>query len=996
MNAKDQERAAKEFSAFWKDKGYEKGQSQIFWTSLLRSVFGISKPETFIRFEDRVMLDHTSFIDGYIPSTHVLIEQKGINKDLRAKIKQSDGTFLTPFQQAKRYSAELPYSDRPRWIVISNFAELHVYDMEKPSGEPQVIKLADLSKEYHRLQFLVQTDADVVAQEQEISVKAGELVGKLYDELWKGYKDPTSEHALKSLNVLCVRLVFCLYAEDAGLFGRKAIFHDYLAINRDKPFAVRKAILELFEMMNTKEEDRDPYDDSPASEFPYVNGNLFADTDKLEIPAFTPEIVELLLTEASEGFDWSGISPTIFGAVFESTLNPETRRKGGMHYTSVENILKVINPLFMDGLNTEFAEIMQTKQVAARDRKLRAFQERLGSLKFLDPACGSGNFLTETYIQLRRLENKVILELNRGGGQFDFGGEHSPVKVQINQFYGIEINDFACAVAETALWIAESQMLKETEDIIGASLEFFPLKTNTNIHEGNALRMDWTSVLPKEELSFIMGNPPFSGARFMSKEQKADLMSVFGEGWKNAGNIDYVGCWFKKAYDLMVTKPSVHTAFVATNSINQGESVPNLWGPLIKGGVHINFAWRTFRWDSEASDKAHVHCVIIGFGFGDKAEAILFDEQGHKSIVKHINAYLFEGPDCCVSGRSKPICDVPVSSYGSFALDDGNFTISAEEYDEIISKESDTAKFLRPFVGARELMHDDKRWCVWLENVSLADYSKSKIIIEKIRRVRAWRSASNRTTTKLLADTPSLFAEIRQPTQNYLAVPTVCSERRKYLPIEMLTPDVIASNQIYVIPTEDIFFFGVLSSSAHNAWMRMVAGRLEMRYRYSNAIVYNNFPWPNATDAQKKQIRSTAKAILMARATESGCCLAKLYDPDLMPPALSIAHQKNDRAVLQAYGLPPDATEETIVAHLMDLYTKKVAEVERREAVDAAVLKVCGKGVESVPDWLEPLRQQAMAGKLSVEDLIVQGKSLKKELNKKKGARLSKDDSTTA
>lgn len=977
MNAREQSKAAKRFADFWAGKGYEKGESQTFWLSLLRDVLGAEHPEELISFEDQVVLDHTSFIDGFIKSTHVLIEQKGLGKDLAKKIKQSDGTMLTPFQQAKRYSAELPYSDRPRWIVISNFAEFHVYDMENPSGEPQVIKLVDLPKEYHRLQFLVRTDADVVAQEQEVSVKAGELVGKLYDELLRGYDDPTSERALKSLNVLCVRLVFCLYAEDAGLFGRKAMFHDYVALNRDKPFAVRKAVLELFEMMNTKEEDRDPYDDSPAAEFPYVNGNLFADSDKLEIPRFTPEIVKLLLTEASEGFDWSGISPTVFGAVFESTLNPETRRKGGMHYTSVENILKVINPLFMDELNAEFAAVMQTKQPAARDRKLRAFQEKLGSLKFLDPACGSGNFLTETYIQLRRLENKVILELNRGVGQLDFGGEHSPVKVQINQFYGIEINDFACAVAETALWIAESQMLKETEDIIGAALDFFPLKTNTNIHEGNALRMDWTSVLPKEELSFIMGNPPFSGARFMSKEQKADLLSVFGEDWKNAGDIDYVGCWFKKAYDLMTENQQVRTAFVATNSINQGASVSNLWKPLIEGRAHIDFAWRTFRWDSEASDKARVHCIIVGFSVTNSEKgALLFDEQGRQSVVEHINAYLFDGPDCFVASRSTPLCNVPSIGIGNKPIDGGNYLFSEEDKEAFLKKEPQAGNLFRRWYGADEFLRNKPRYCLWLGDCTPSELGRLTQCKARVEAVRKFRLSSKSEGTRKLADTPTRFHVENMPAGDYIVIPEVSSERRQYVPLGFMGPNVLCSNKLRLMPAATLYHFGVLTSSVHMAWMRAVCGRLEMRYSYSVDIVYNAFVWPEVTEVQRTKIEKTAQAILDARKKYPDSSFADLYDETTMPPELRKAHRENDQAVLKAYGLPPDATEEAIVVHLMGLYTEKVAEVERREAVEAAVRKALGK--TEPPEDIEALKSKAVAGDLTLEALVEQLKAWKK------------------
>ena len=607
----EQRAAAKRFAEVWKDKGYEKGDSQPFWLSLLRDVFGVEHPEEYISFEDQVHLDHTSFIDGSIPATHVLIEQKGLDKNLRKPIKQSDGTLLNPFQQAKRYSAELPYSMRPRWIITCNFQEFLVYDMEKPTGEPESILLKDLQKEYYRLKFLVEEKNELIHHEEQISIKAGDLVGKLYDAILKQYLHPESEQSLRSLNMLCVRLVFCLYAEDADIFGDHLKFHNYL-----KGFAVkdvRRALIDLFRVLDTKPEDRDPYMDDTLASFPYVNGGLFAD-ESIEIPNLTEEIVNLLLHNASEDFDWSQISPTIFGAVFESTLNPETRRSGGMHYTSIENIHKVIDPLFLDDLREELDRIKEIKVDKLRRDKANAFQDKLASLSFLDPACGSGNFLTETYICLRRLENEVLKIRNENQIAFDTG---FLIKVSIGQFYGIELNDFAVTVAKTALWIAESQMMKETEDIVQVSLDFLPLKSYANIIEGNALRTDWESVISKEKLSFIMGNPPFVGYSLQSKEQKKDILSIYvdekGKPYKTAGKIDYVSGWYFKAAELM-QNTTICSAFVSTNSITQGEQVAGVWKPLYERfGIHINFAHRTFRWDSEASLKAHVHCVIVGF-----------------------------------------------------------------------------------------------------------------------------------------------------------------------------------------------------------------------------------------------------------------------------------------------------------------------------------------------------------------------------------------------
>ena len=683
INAKEQQKAAKEFAAFWKGKGYEKGQSQAFWMSLLRDVYGIEHPEQYISFEDQVKLDNTSFIDGYIEATHVMIEQKSIGKNLMQPIKQSDGSLLTPFQQAKRYSAELPYSKRPRWIITCNFEEFNIYDMEKPNGEPEKILLKDLPKEYYRMQFLVNTGNENLKREMEISLKAGDLVGRLYDAILKQYKNPNDSHTLKSLNMLCVRLVFCLYAEDADIFGQHEMFGRYLSQFQAKD--VRKALIELFRVLDTKPENRDPYMDDDLAAFPYVNGGLFAD-ENIEIPRFTDEIVDLLIHHASEGFDWSEISPTIFGAVFESTLNPETRRSGGMHYTSIENIHKVIDPLFLDELKAELEEIKQTKVKKTRENKLEVFRYKLSSLVFLDPACGSGNFLTETYISLRKLENEALREIHGDQMLLD-----NVINVSIGQFYGIEINDFAVTVARTALWIAESQMMKQTEEIIGRDIDFLPLKSYPNITEGNALRIDWESVVPKEKLSYIMGNPPFVGYSLQSKEQKADMLSIYvdekGKPYKTAGKIDYVAAWYFKAAKLM-EHTAVRTAFVSTNSITQGEQVAGVWKPLYdRFGIHIDFAHRTFRWDSEASLKAHVHCVIVGFSSApNKTVKRLFD-NGTDKIVDNINPFLIEAPNIFISSRNNPICNVPDMVYGNKPTDGGFLFLTPEERETAIAKE---------------------------------------------------------------------------------------------------------------------------------------------------------------------------------------------------------------------------------------------------------------------------------------------------------------------
>ena len=903
--------AAKEFAAQWAGKGYEKGQSQPFWLSLLRDVYGVEHPETFITFEDQVALDHTSFIDGFIPATHVLIEQKSLGKDLNKPIRQSDGTLLSPFQQAKRYSAELPYSQRPRWIVTCNFSQFYVYDMERPTGEPEIIELEDLEREHYRLQFLVDTGDTNIHKEMEVSLEAGRIVGVLYDALLAQYKEPECEETLKHLNALCVRLVFCLYAEDAGIFGPRNMFHNYL---QHHTADARRALMDLFEVLNTKPEDRDPYLEEDLAAFPYVNGGLFA--EKSVIPRLDETIVDLILHKASEDFDWSVISPTIFGAVFESTLNPDTRRKGGMHYTSIENIHKVIDPLFLDSLRDELAQIQEITVEKTRMAKLKAFQAKLAGLTFLDPACGSGNFLTETYLSLRRMENEVIGALHHDQITLDMD---NPIQVSINQFYGIEINDFAVTVARTALWIAESQMMKETEDVVHMSLDFLPLKTNASIVEGNALRLDWESVVPKDRLDYIMGNPPFVGARLMDTAQKDDLNLIF-QGWKNAGNLDYVCCWYKKTADLMAST-EIRSALVSTNSVSQGEAVANLWKPLFEAGVHIDFAHRTFRWDSEAKIKAHVHCVIIGFSIAPNDKPKLLFSSDRPQKVQNINGYLLDAENIFVESRSKPLCDVPIMSLGNQPIDGGFYSFTEKEKDDFILKEPGAEKFFRPWMGSKEFINKIPRYFLYLRECSPVELRSLPECMKRVESVRQSRLSSTRAVTRQLADTPREFAFTNISEGTYIVVPEVSSERRKYIPMGFVNPDVLCSNLVKIVPNATLYHFGVLTSNVHNAWVRVVCGRLKSDYRYSNTVVYNTFPWPTPTEAQKSKIEQTAQGILDARALYPDCSLADLYDEVTMPPELRKAHQQNDRAVMQAYGFDvKTTTESSCVAELMKMY----------------------------------------------------------------------------
>ena len=942
MTDVQQRAAARQFAADWEDRGDEKQETQAFWLALLQKVFGVEEPEKYISFERRVEVDDprtgkrtTKFIDGYIPQTRVLVEQKGRDIVLTRGYKQSDGSLLSPYQQARRYGAYLPQSEQPRWIVVCNFQTFEVHDMNFPNGEPEVLTLADLAADCSKLDFLVNTGSDAIKHEEKVSLQAGELVGVLYDALLQQYKDPTDPKTLKSLNALCVRLVFCLYAEDAGIFNhRRDMFHDYL---RDIPaHGIRKALVELFRTLDQKPQDRDKYlfDDNPTlAAFPYVNGGLFADED-IEIPPFTEELKSLLLSKASQDFDWSAISPTIFGAVFESTLNPDTRRSGGMHYTSIENIHKVIDPLFLNGLKAELEEIKRIPVERTRETRLAAYQDKLASLTFLDPACGSGNFLTESYISLRRLENQVIEEriiLDKGrhgyqvAGQVAWGeGALNPVQVSIHQFYGIEINDFAATVAKTALWIAESQMLKETEDIVAHQIDFLPLKSYANITEANALRLSWEDVVPKGKLNYIMGNPPFVGYSLQSKEQKEDILSIYvdekGKPYKTAGKIDYVSGWYFKASQYMQDTP-IRTAFVSTNSITQGEQVAGVWKPLYdRFGIHIDFAHRTFRWDSEASLKAHVHCVIVGFSVAPFTEKKWLFTSERVQEAENINAYLMDAPNVFIGSRNKPLCNVPLMTTGNRPADGGHLIIEDADYADFIKEEPSAKPYIKQLIGAAEFINNKKRWCLWLVGVSPAELRKMPLVMKRVAACKADRENAPDAGRRKLADCPTQFREINNP-DTFIVVPAVSSERRKYVPIGFLDKETIATNLVITIPDATLYHFGILTSNVHMAWMRAVCGRLEMRYRYSKDVVYNNFPWPTPTDEQKARIEQTAQAILDARNLYPDCSLADLYDEATMPPELRKAHQQNDKAVMQAYGFWGKLNSESAcVAELMRMY----------------------------------------------------------------------------
>lgn len=928
---------AREFVKTWSalNKGREDADRQTFWNDLLQRVYGINNYYDYITYEKDVQVKADGKvtirrIDGYIASTKVMIEMKGKNiKDLSKPLIQSGGDELTPFEQAKRYANFLPANEYPRWIIVSNFNEIDIHDMNHPLADPTVIKLEDLPTKFKSLEFMVDAHQQQIIDEKQLSVDAGNLVAKIYDSLSDAYAKAADLNDIRiqqSLNMLIVRLVFLMYADDTGILGKESMFQEFL--ERRTPQDIRQGLSELFKVLNTKEDERDPFLSDEYKQFSYVNGGMFSNED-IVIPQFTPELKDLIVNEAGKGFNWSNISPTIFGAVFESTLNPETRRSGGMHYTSIENIHKVIDPLFLNDLRAEFDHIQNMGNRNQRISAARDFQERLGKLKFFDPACGSGNFLTETYLSLRKMENQLL--------QIIYGNEpilatEDVVKVKIQNFYGIEINDFAVSVARTAMWIAENQMLEQTKDTVYYNKDFLPLDSNDSIYEGNALRMDWTKIVKPYELNYIMGNPPFianngrvasskgSSSNTMNKQQKEDRKSLFG----SKGNVlDYVACWFKKASKFMQST-TIKAAFVSTNSITQGQQAVALWEELFINGITINFAYQSFKWNSEANTAGTVFVVIVGFSYINSDIKILFASNGNVSETNNINAYLKAAPNVFIKKRKKPINSGLTMIRGSQPTDHGNLILSQNEKDKLIKSYPQTVNWIKQFMMGNDFINGKKRFCLWLVNTSPADISKYKEIKKRIQAVKEFRQQSSKAATRKKAETPYLFDEIKNCETDYLAVPIVSSGNRKYIPIGYLSPNVIAGNKLFEVANATLYDFGIVSSIVHMAWTRNTCSWYGPSYSYSNTIVFNNFPWPSVNEKQKQNISDTAQGIFDARKLYPDSSLADLYDPLTMPVELRKAHEANDKAVLKAYGLKPSASEPEIVQHLFKMYEQLV------------------------------------------------------------------------
>ena len=931
---KTRRQVVKEFVAEWvgkaeKDVIKEDANRQSFISDLLRRVCGIDQPTQYIEYEKKVLVKSevngkvmNCQIDGYIPSTKVIWEMKGSDdKDLDKPIRQSDGAMLTPYEQAKRYANFLPQNEQPRWIVVSNFVEIRVYDMNEPLPKPKTIYANKLAIDYKALDFMVDVNEQQIIDEKQLSVDAGSLVAKIYNELVTAYSlhaDINDPKIQKSLNMLIVRLVFLLYADDTGVLGRENMFQEFM--ERREPQDIRSALIDLFKVLDEDPEkgERSGFLSPEYLQFKYVNGGMFKD-ENIVIPQFTQSLKDLIVNEASKGFNWANISPTIFGAVFESTLNPATRRSGGMHYTSIENIHKVIDPLFLDDLRLEFNKIQDMANVNQRVTAALMFQDKIANLKFFDPACGSGNFLTETYLSLRRLENECLKIIVGNRAIISLGNQNpTKVKVRIQNFYGIEINDFAVSVARTAMWIAESQMWDQSQNIIYSREDFLPLDSNDSIYEGNALRMNWEDIVKPYELSYIMGNPPFVGYYDESNEQKADIKQFF----KSTGRLDYVVGWYIKAAKY-IKGTTIDVAFVSTNSITQGVQVPLLWNELNKYDIDILFGHRTFAWDNEAKEKASVFCVIIAFtSRKTTASKLIFDDT---KIIKasYISPYLIPDLKPIIQTSSKPICDgVSPIVLGSMAKDGGGFFLTPAEREKVLKEEPNIEKYIKQFLDARSLLHGKKRYCLWLINATPSDINHSKFISERLNNVINFRKASKAPSTKELAKYPTRFAQIAQPNNDYLVIPRHSSQNREYIPFPVESKDKIAGDALNIIPDIKMEQFAILESKVHMAWVKVVAGRIKGDYRYNKTIVYNPFPWPKINDETKIKLQASGQNILDARNENQDSTLDDLYNNKSMPANLRKAHDNNDKVVLSAYGLSKNANDKEIQDKLFAMYSQ--------------------------------------------------------------------------
>jgi len=896
---------ATEFASKWAGETYEKGESQSFWSDFL-IVFGIDRRRHGALFEYAVKKGSGAqgFIDMFWPGK-LLAEQKSGGKDLtKASI------------QAYEYLETMPDHDLPEAIVVSDFASF-VFIQNDGTNQKVEFKLEDFPKHIKLFGFLINQASKQLAEEDPVNRNAAEAMARLHNQL---RDDNYTGH---DLEILLVRLVFCMFADDSGIFDH-GILQAYLNERTSQDGSdLGPRLVQIFQTLNTPVEERQSSLDEAIVSLPYVNGGLFA--EEIKTPSFSGTMRRDLLTAMQ--LDWSQVSPAIFGSMFQGVMDEEQRRNLGAHYTSERNILRVIKPLFLDDLYDEFA-----KARAAGPRKkfdeLRKLQDKIASLNFLDPACGCGNFLVITYRELRKLEHKIVAILAKGEQTVDMfassGTGAGTLKVNVDQMYGIEIEEFPSLIAQTALWLTDHQMNMEYSHQSGRMFKRLPLTRSATIVHDNALTKDWTQVIAPSKLDYILGNPPFNGSRTMSKEQKQDLLSVVGK-IKEAGFLDFVTGWYFKSSDMMLANPSIKTALVSTNSISQGEQVSILWKPLLEKGMHINFAHQTFKWSNDAKGNAAVYCVIAGFSLQNTQQRRIFeypDIKGDPNEVtaKNINPYLIDAPDVFVGTRQHPISDVPEMNFGNMPADGGNLILSTDERAEIIRKYPAAEKYIYELVGAKELIQGGTRYCLWLTDIPPSELRAILPFMERVERNREVRAASSRPQ---LANIPALFAQITADPNTYehvIAVPSVSSERRDYIPIALFGKDTVITNLCLVIPDATLHHFGILTSRMHMAWMRAVAGRLKSDYRYSKDIVYNNFIWPEISGGEQAQIEKFAQAVLDARSEFPNSSLADLYDPNSMPPSLAKAHNTLDRAVDKLYRQEPFATDTERVAMLFEKY----------------------------------------------------------------------------
>ena len=906
MSILEQQMKAHTFIERWKGHGAEKQETWRFWVDLLENVLGLSHVTDLAKPEYPTTLG--GYIDLLFPDSRFLVEQKSASINLD-KPEERQGTMVTPVQQALRYADSLPLSLKPAVICTCNFNTFRFYDLEKDpraTGEPaDEFALEDLAEHLGTLTSIFNEEHSRMRVEEKLSERAGLLVANLHNALAAQYDDPDEAQSHHSLAVLTVRIVFCLYAEDAGLFDSYA-FSNYVE-NNDVQH-LRRAMIELFQVLNTPQAKRDKYLEEELKNFAYVNGGLFA--EPIEIPPFTEEIRDAML-KAGEGFNWREISPVIFGSLMEETLSHDQRRKGGMHYTTVKNIHRVIDPLFLDGLKAQLKAIEEDKSLGERARinRLKAFQNKLASLQFLDPACGSGNFLTETFLRLRELENQALADMLNGQGFIDLGGDDSLVKVSIDQMHGIEINDFAVAVAKTALWIAEQQALDDTEMIASQALPHLPLHDSGNIVQANALRYDWNELLPASECNYVMGNPPFIGHQQRTQAIKSDMELVCG---KAGGSLDYVAGWYFKTSQYLTDNFSAEFAFVSTNSISQGQQVEPLFSYLNEHNWKIRFAHQTFAWNAQSTDLAHVHVVIIGLTKRAQLERILYcydqlDGDPVSTYPNNINGYLINAPDVVVEARSQKIgtlsSQLNLANFGSMPLDGGNLLLNTEqEYAEAMA-DPIAAKYVRPFRGSRELINSLDRWCLWLVDAQPRELRNSKLLSKCVEACREYRDHAPTTGDAYKNRfTPWLFRDNHQPDTRYLAIPAVFSERREYATCDYYESEIIAGNKIFACEDSDGFNFSIIESSMFITWQKAIGGRLKSDCNFSNTVVWNNLPLPQVPEELRQRVITAGKAVLEARAHHPGQSLADLYDPDYMPIDLRKAHRNLDKVVDLAFG----------------------------------------------------------------------------------------------